>query len=130
MIVLRSQTEDRQCTPSVSLGLVLVLVPKKTSDGEFAAFDPKLRSFVDGAEGHESTVCGTDEAVWVFKVFDWTCRRLEFSDELSKVSEMVPGGNFEEMGLPIEKLVERFYKRKEKGSLDMREEFKVGSKTD
>jgi hypothetical protein len=88
-----------------------------------------LRSFVDRAAGHELTVCGTDEAVCVFKVFDWTCGRLEFSDELSKVSQMVPSGNFEEMGIPMEKLVERFYKKKEKGLLEMREEFKADSKT-
>jgi hypothetical protein len=42
---------------------------------------------------------------------------------------MVPSGNFEEMGIPIEKLVERFYKKKEKGLLEMREEFKADSKT-
>ena len=103
MVILRRQAKDRQRTTSVPLGLVLVLVPKKTSDGEFAAFDPELRSFVDRAAGHELTV------------FDWTCGRLEFSGELSKVSEIVPSGNFEEMGLPMEKLVERFYKKKRKG---------------
>jgi len=64
----------------------LVLVPKKTSDSEFAAFNPELRSFVDRAEGHESTVCGTDKVVWVFKGFNWMRRRLEFSGELRKVS--------------------------------------------
>ena len=30
------------------------------------------------------------------------------------------------IGLPIEKLVERFYKKAKKGSLKMREEFKIG----
>jgi len=86
MIVLQSQTEDFQHPTSVSFGLVPVLVPKKTSDGEFAAFDPELRSFIDGAEGHKSAVCSTKQVVWVFKVFNRTCRRLEFSGELRKVS--------------------------------------------
>jgi len=86
MIVLQSQTEDCQHPTSVSFGLVPVLVPKKTSDGEFVAFYPELRSFIGGAEGHKSAVCGTNEAVWVFKVFNRTCRRLEFSGELRKVT--------------------------------------------
>ena len=47
MIVLQSQTEDCQHPTSVSFGLVPVLVPKKTSDGEFGAFDPELRSFTE-----------------------------------------------------------------------------------
>jgi hypothetical protein len=79
MIILWSQAKDRQCSPCVTLGLILVLVPKKASDGEFTAFYPELRRFVDGRKGHEPAVRGTDEAVRVVRIFDWTCGRFEFS---------------------------------------------------
>jgi len=60
MVILWSQAEYRQGSTNVTLGLVLVLVPKKASDGEFTAFYPELRGFMDRGEGHESAVCGTD----------------------------------------------------------------------
>jgi hypothetical protein len=43
------------------------------------AFDPELRRLVDGGKGHELAVRGTDEAVRVVRIFDWTCGRFELS---------------------------------------------------
>jgi hypothetical protein len=79
IIILWSQAKDRQCSPGVTLGLILVLVPKKASDGEFTAFYPELRRFVDGGKGHESAVRDIDEAVRVVRIFGWTCGRFQFS---------------------------------------------------
>jgi hypothetical protein len=76
MIILWSQAKDRQCSPSVTLGLILVLVPKKAT--------VTSRPFIQAAslrdgEGHESAVRGTDEAEGVVRIFDWTCGRFESS---------------------------------------------------
>ena len=88
VVVLRRKAGDSESTTDVALCLCLVRFAQEARDREFSAFDPQPRRFVDRFEGHQSTVGGAYEAVWVIEAFDGTRGWLE---------------------LAIEELVKRFY---------------------
>ncbi len=74
MVVLRREAEDSKSTTDVALRLSLVRFAQEPRDREFSALDPQPRRFVDGFEGHQSTVGGAHEAVWVIEAIDGDAR--------------------------------------------------------
>ena len=88
VVILRREAEDSKSSTNVALRLCLLRFAQQTRNCKFSTFGPQPRRFVDGFEGHQSTVGGAHEAVWIVEAVDGASGWLE---------------------LAIKEFVERFY---------------------
>lgn len=81
MIVLRSETEDRQRAACIPLGLGLVGFTQQACNRKLASFDPEPRRLADALECHQAAVSCADETIRIVRGFDGTSGRLELTVE-------------------------------------------------
>lgn len=78
MVILRSEPKYAQCSSSIFLHFVLVIVAQQATNGKLATFDPDFCSLAHGLKCHETAISTAHEAVRIVRLLDGPRIRFQF----------------------------------------------------